>query len=169
MFSRILIPTDGSPAAAATAAAGMRFAHKLGAEAVGVFVAPEFQYPLYIQTMPPCYLSDEEYRQSMRTVGETYLSELRKAADLSGVPFAGEVLFSDAPARALVEAAQRHGCDLIFIGSHGRGCWQQGLLGGVTMKVVSASQLPVLVYRNPHSDMPAGAAAAAAPGCLTPP
>ena len=148
MFSRILIPTDGSAASADTMQAGMRFAQKFGAAVVGVFIAPEFQYPLYIQAMPPCYLSDEEYRLSMRTVGETYLNEMRKAAAEAGVAFSGEVLFSDTVANAILEAAQRHGCDLIFIGSHGRGGCQQALLGGVTMKVVSASSLPVLVYRN---------------------
>jgi nucleotide-binding universal stress UspA family protein len=151
MFSRILIPTDGSPASAATTLAGMRFARKLGAEVVGVFVAPEFRYPIYIQTMPPCYLSDEEYRLSMRTVGETYLNEMRKTAAEAGVPFSGEMLFSDAVAKSLIDTAQQRRCDLIFIGSHGRGGWQQALLGSVTMKVVSASPVPVLVYRDLHA------------------
>jgi nucleotide-binding universal stress UspA family protein len=148
MFSRILIPTDGSAASSATVQAGMRFAQKFAATVVGIFVAPEFQYPLYIQTMPPSYLSDEEYRLSMRTVGETYLNEMRKAAAEAGIAFSGEVLFSDAVANAIMEAAQRHGCDMIFIGSHGRGGCQQALLGSVTMKVVAASSVPVLVYRN---------------------
>jgi nucleotide-binding universal stress UspA family protein len=148
MFSRILIPTDGSPASAATTLAGMRFARKLGAEVVGVFVAPEFRYPIYLQTMPPCYLSDEEYRLSMHTVGETYLNEMRKAAAEAGVAFSGEMLFSDAVAKSLLDTARQRQCDLIFIGSHGRGGWQQALLGSVTMKVVSASPVPVLVYRD---------------------
>jgi nucleotide-binding universal stress UspA family protein len=149
MFSRILIPTDGSDASAETALAGIRFAQKFEADVVGVFVAPAFQYPLYIQTMPPCYLSDEEYRTSMQTIGDTYLGELRKAALQAGLQFSGEVIFSDAVAIAIIEAAQRYGCDLIFIGSHGRSGCQQLFLGSVTLKLLSACPLPVLVYRSP--------------------
>jgi len=152
MFSRILIPTDGSPASAATVLAGIEFARRFGAEVFGIFVAPDFQYPLYIQAMPPAYLSDEEYRSSMRTVGETYINEIRKAAAQAGVNFSGEVVFSDAVAMAIIQAAQKHRCDLIFIGSHGRSGWHQALLGSVTLKLLSACPLPVLVYRSrrPH-------------------
>ena len=149
MFSRILIPTDGSATSAGTALAGIRFARKFEAEVVGVFVAPAFQYPLYIQTMPPAYLSDEEYRASMQTIGDTYLTEIRKAAMQAGLHFSGEVVFSDAVAIAIIEAAQRFGCDLIFIGSHGRSGCQQLFLGSVTLKLLSACPLPVLVYRSP--------------------
>jgi nucleotide-binding universal stress UspA family protein len=114
---------------------------------VGIFVAPAFQYPLYIQTMPPAYLSDEDYRGSMQTVGETYLNELRMAATRAGLHFSGEVVFSDAVASAIIEAAQKFHCDLVFIGSHGRSGCQQRFLGSVTLKVLSACPLPVLLYR----------------------
>lgn len=148
MFSRILIPTDGSATSTDTALAGIRFAQKFQADVFGIFVAPAFQYPLYIQTMPPCYLSDEEYRASMQTAGDTYLNELRKAAAEAGLRFSGEVIFSDAVALAIIEAAQRYRCDLIFIGSHGRSGCQQLFLGSVTLKLLSACPLPVLVYRS---------------------
>ena len=147
MFSRILIPTDGSAASAETGMAGIRFAQKFDADVVGIFVAPAFQYPLYIQTMPPAYLSDEEYRNSMQTVGETYLNELKIAATQAGLQFVGEVVFSDAVAIAIIDAARKFQCDLIFIGSHGRSGVQQALLGSVALKVLSACPLPVLVYR----------------------
>jgi nucleotide-binding universal stress UspA family protein len=148
MFSRILIPTDGSAASADTAMAGIRFARKFEADVVGVFVAPAFQYPLFIQTMPPSYLSAEEYRASMQTVGDTYLSEIGRAASVAGLKFSGEVVFSDAVATAIIEAARKNHCDLIFIGSHGRGGCDHVYLGSVTLKLLSASPLPVLVYRS---------------------
>jgi nucleotide-binding universal stress UspA family protein len=149
MFSRILIPTDGSAASADTVLAGIGFARKFDAEVVGVFVAPAFQYPLYIQTMPPAYLSTEEYHASMQTVGETYLNEIRHATVEAGLKFSGEVMFSDAVAIAIIQAAQRYHCDLIFIGSHGRSGCDHAYLGSVTLKLLSASPLPVLVYRSP--------------------
>ncbi|KDD48599.1 universal stress protein, partial [Bordetella bronchiseptica] len=39
------------------------------------------------------------------------------------------------------------GCDLIFIGSHGRSGLSRLLLGSVTAKVLSLAHTAVLVYR----------------------
>jgi nucleotide-binding universal stress UspA family protein len=43
--------------------------------------------------------------------------------------------------------AEERGCDLIFMGSHGRSGWGQILLGSVTNKVLSHTTKPVLVHR----------------------
>jgi nucleotide-binding universal stress UspA family protein len=54
--------------------------------------------------------------------------------------------FHESAALKIVDVAQQHGCDLIFIGSHGRSGWGQLLLGSVTNKVLHNSK-PVLVHR----------------------
>ncbi|MDB5855856.1 MAG: Universal stress protein family [Herminiimonas sp.] len=41
-----------------------------------------------------------------------------------------------------------HDCDLIFIGSHGRSGFHHAFLGSVTLKLLSASPLPILLYRT---------------------
>jgi nucleotide-binding universal stress UspA family protein len=46
-----------------------------------------------------------------------------------------------------VQAAADAGCDLIFIGSHGRSGLSRLLLGSVTAKVLSLASTAVLVYR----------------------
>ena len=55
--------------------------------------------------------------------------------------------FADSAALKIVEVAEQHDCDLIFMGSHGRSGWGQLLLGSVTNKVLSHTQKPVLVHR----------------------
>ena len=50
-------------------------------------------------------------------------------------------------ADGIVDAAQTHGCDLIFMGSHGRSGLSRLLLGSVTAKVLSLAHVAVLVYR----------------------
>ena len=50
-------------------------------------------------------------------------------------------------ADGVVQAAEEHGCDLIFIGSHGRSGLSRLLLGSVTAKVLSLAKTAVLVYR----------------------
>ena len=50
-------------------------------------------------------------------------------------------------ADGIVQAAADQGCDLIFIGSHGRSGLSRLLLGSVTAKVLSLASTAVLVYR----------------------
>lgn len=149
MYKKILIPTDGSEISNAAARAGVEFAQQLGAEVVGLFVAPEYQYPVFIEIIPPTFPSEEEYLASMRKVGEHHLQVINEAAQAAGIPSSGITVFSDATAREIVQVAEQQSCDLIFIGSHGRSGWGQALLGSTTSKVLSSCEIPVLVYRLP--------------------
>ena len=54
---------------------------------------------------------------------------------------------SEVPYEAIIKAAQEHGCDLIFMASHGRRGIAGLLLGSETQKVLTHSKTPVLVYR----------------------
>ncbi len=147
MYKKILIPTDGSDISNAAARAGVEFAQQLGAEVIGLFVSPEYQYPVFIEIIPPNFPSEDEYLASMRKVGEIHLQTIADAAKAAGVQSSGITVFSDAAAREIVHVAEQHACDLIFIGSHGRSGWGQALLGSTTSKVLSSCQIPVLVYR----------------------
>jgi len=147
MYKKILIPTDGSEISKAAARAGVEFAQQLGAEVVGLFVAPEYQYPVFIEIIPPNFPSEDEYLASMRKLGEIHLHVISDAAQAAGVKSSGVTVFSDAAAREIVHTAEQQGCDLIFIGSHGRSGWGQALLGSTTTKVLSSCKIPVLVYR----------------------
>jgi nucleotide-binding universal stress UspA family protein len=148
MYKKILIPTDGSPMSTAAAYAGVAFARQLAAEIVGVFVAPEFQYPIYLEMIPPNYPTEEEFKVSMRKAGEDYLAEIQKAAADASLKFSSVIVFSDATTKQIVATAEEKHCDLIFMGSHGRSGWGQVLLGSVTSKVLATCQIPVLVYRS---------------------
>lgn len=147
MYQKILIPTDGSSISTAAARAGVEFARQTGAEVVGIFVAPAYQYPIYVEMIPPDYQTEEEYATAMCKAGEHYLGEIKKAAAASNVKFSQTIIFSDRTAQQIIETAKKNGCDLIFMGSHGRSGWGQLLLGSVTSKVLSMCDLPVLVYR----------------------
>jgi len=149
MYKKILIPTDGSPLSSAAARAGLAFARDAGAEVVGLFVAPGYLYPVYVDVIPPNYPTQEAHAAMMRKAGEEYLGEIEKGAADAGLRYSGVTLFSDDPAGKIVETAKDRQCDLIFIGSHGRSGLRQLLLGSVTSKVLASCHLPVLVYRSP--------------------
>ena len=56
-------------------------------------------------------------------------------------------LEDDRPWRAIIDTAAESGCDLIAMGSHGRGGVSAVVVGSQTLKVLSHSNLPVLVFR----------------------
>ena len=147
MYRKILITTDGSAVSSKTACAGVAFAEQMGAEVLALFVAPEYQYPIYVEIIPPSYPSEEEYRAAMRRAGQEHVQDIQDSAARRGVHFEAMTLFAESAALTIVEVAAKHGCDLIFMGSHGRSGWGQLLLGSVTNKVLSHSRIPVLVHR----------------------
>ena len=147
MYRKILITTDGSTVSKHTACAGVKFAQQMGAEVLALFVAPEYQYPVYVEIIPPAYPSEDDYGEAMRRTGAEHLRSIEHKADACGLRHTSLVAFSDATAQKIVDVAEQHGCDLIFMGSHGRSGWGQLLLGSVTNKVLSHTPIPVLVHR----------------------
>lgn len=148
MYKHILIPTDGSKLSRAAAEAGVRLAKALGARVTGFFAAPPATPIVFKGIVPVGYQAPEEHEASIRKAAESYLGGIDKAARAAGVPCEVLSTTSDYPAEAIVAAAKKRRCDLIFIASHGRrGVRRESLLGGETQKVLSQSPIPVLVYR----------------------
>lgn len=150
MYKKILVPTDGSTLATSAALAALELAQQIGASALGLFVAPEYQYPIYLEALPGDYPTAEDYQVSMQKFGDTFLQELEAAAERQQVAFTSITLVSNATAQVISKVAMDEKCDLIFMGSHGRGGLGQLILGSVTSKVLSSCDIPVLVYRSRH-------------------
>jgi len=51
------------------------------------------------------------------------------------------------PYQAIIDTAASKGCDLILMASHGRRGVAAVVLGSETVKVLTHSKIPVLVYR----------------------
>ncbi|MFY7696510.1 MAG: universal stress protein, partial [Cyanobium sp.] len=75
------------------------------------------------------------------------LQEGQAAGQAAGVALRTEVVKQDLPYRAIVEAAKRHGCDLIVMASHGRKGLSGLLIGSETQRVLLHAPIPVLVVR----------------------
>ena len=147
MYRKILITTDGSAVSRHTACAGVEFARQMGAQVLALYVAPSYQYPVYVEIVPPAYPSEEDYMAQMRRVGEEHTGEILEAARQAGLACEAMTAFADSAGLKIVDVAGEQACDLIFIGSHGRSGWGQLLLGSVTNKVLSHTTKPVLVHR----------------------
>lgn len=145
MYQRILLPTDGSDASERAVAAGVAFARALGAAVVGLTVTPEF----HVVTTDTAMLEDtpERFAADSAAQARIRLAGVEAAARDAGVPCRLEHAVSDRPDEAIADCALRLGCDLIAMGSHGRGGIKAMLLGSVTRNVLTRCDLPVLVYR----------------------
>lgn len=145
MFTRILLPTDGSETSRRAVLAAVSLAKELGAEVVGLTVIPEF----HVFTFKTEMLEEtrEEYAMdSQKRAGEC-LAYIADAARDAGVDCSVEYAVSDHPWEMIVSCARDRHCDLIAMGSHGRGGVRGLLLGSQTQKVLVHSNIPVLIYR----------------------
>jgi nucleotide-binding universal stress UspA family protein len=147
MYKNILIPTDGSPVSRKAIAAGVKLAQSLGARVTGFFAAPAATPVVYKSFVPVGYMSPEDHEKLIEKTAEKCLGEVQAAARAAGVPCDVLVVTNDFPADAIISAAKRKRCDLIFMASHGRKGRKDNLLGSETQKVLAQSGIPVLVHR----------------------
>jgi nucleotide-binding universal stress UspA family protein len=145
MYKRILIPTDGSEASQRAILAAVDFARETGAEVVGLTVTPEF----HVLSTDSQMLEDtpEQFAAASASRAARLLADIENAARDAGVACRTEHAVEDDPWAAIVAAAERLGCDLIAMASHGRHGLKGLLLGSETQKVLVHSTLPVLVHR----------------------
>ena len=76
-----------------------------------------------------------------------HLGYIENLARKAGVPFKATHRTDEYPASAILAAAKKEKCDLIYIASHGHAGFRKTLLGSQTTKVLANSTIPVLVHR----------------------
>lgn len=146
MYKRILIATDGSDRSPKAIAEGMALAKASGAAVVG-FHARAPAPPLYYgeaAVMVPREVALAFEKESI-AIAEGYLAQIAGAAQRAGVPFTGVQYPSASPADAVLETAEKEGCDLIVMASHGRKGLARVVLGSETVKVLTHAKVSVLV------------------------
>lgn len=147
MYKHILIPTDGSELSEKAIEAGIQFARGMGARVTGFTAVPEYKLPSEIELMSRHGVSFEQYERDARLQAEVALQRIADLAKAAGVEYDAEFVQSDHPHEAIVRAAEKHGCDLIFMASHGRRGISALLHGSQTQGVLTHSTIPTLVYR----------------------
>lgn len=148
MYKHILLPTDGSALARAAVQAGVKLAKALGARVTGFYAAPPATPLEYKGLFPVGFVDPAKHEKMIERTAAKYLEVIAQAASSAGVPCRVEHLTNDYPADAIVAAAKKNKCDLIFMSTHGRrGLRTTSLLGTQTQKVLANSKIPVLVHR----------------------
>jgi len=147
MIKNILVPTDGSALSHRAVKDAVALAKLLGAQVTGFHVAPSYHIEVYSDYVPPDMLTPQEHAASAKRAALRHLEFIKKAAAERKVKYSGYFTMNDSPADAIVKAARKYKCDLIYMGSHGRSGLSKLLLGSQTNKVLSQTRVPVLVHR----------------------
>ena len=145
MFKSILLPTDGSDLSDKATATAVRFAKLNQAKIVAITV---------IQPLPFSSMGDSgavidtgQFATQMQDAARRHIDKVAAAARAADIAFEGVVTISPSPHEEIVEAANKHGCDIIMMASHGSTGLNRLLLGSETQKVLAHTTLPVMVLR----------------------
>jgi nucleotide-binding universal stress UspA family protein len=147
MFKHILVPTDGSDLSRKTVDRAIEFACETGAKVTFFFAQQDYPMPMYGEGALLVPVTPDQFVEATRAEAERILAESKARAAEKGVETETETAVSDLPYEAIIAAARKHGCDLIFMASHGRKGVAGFLLGSETQKVLTHSDIPVLVFR----------------------
>ncbi len=145
MLSKMLIATDGSPLSIVALEKALEFAKNTGAKATILTVME----PIHVLSSKPEQLSSirPEYERHAREKAAGILADAEHKAKVQGVPYEALTVENEHPYRAIIDIAKEKGCDLIAMASHGRRGVSALVLGSDTVKVLTHSTIPVLVYR----------------------
>ncbi|MFA7505219.1 MAG: universal stress protein [Burkholderiaceae bacterium] len=147
MFKKILVPTDGSELSSKAVTGAIALAKLHGAELVAMNVQPPFRVPPIAEMPSAQFFSEDKYEETIRAYAAEILGEVETQAKAAGVACDIATAVYDQPWQAIIDMAERKGCDLIFMSSHGRRGVAGLLLGSETQKVLTHCKVPVLVYR----------------------
>lgn len=147
MYKRILVPVDGSELTDRAIDASIELARQLGAAITGFVAEP-------VPSVSPVPRSQSVFQEEIREHDAVTAAHARavlqrfeaaaKAADVSFDGYYDQVPRVD---RAIIEAAESRGCDMILMVTHGRGAFGEFLFGSQTKAVLAGCKLPLMVIR----------------------
>jgi len=144
MYRHLLVPTDGSPLSDEAIFQAVELAKTFGAKIFFLTVTE----PCRISSRHANQLTLGTYRNHVEERASRILTEAAKVAVASGVDYELIHLEDSQPYEAIIRAATQTECDLIAMASHGRRGVSALVLGSQTVKVLTHSTIPVLVYRS---------------------
>jgi len=147
MFKHILVPTDGSQFSQDAVRQAVSFAKESGARITAFYAKPSPPIPYYGEGIGYNFEMPTKYNELAEKQAQEILGFVETLCQQASVSCEKLESTSDVPYEAIIEAANKSQCDLIFMASHGRRGISALLLGSETSKVLTHSKIPVLVYR----------------------
>ena len=147
MYRYILVPTDGSPLSERAVKEAAMLAESAHAKLLVFHVIPPHRVPTYQEGVGARAMDYDTALLAAQKDSEAWiiLAAAADASNLPGVMVEKRCVVNSSPYEAILDVAEKHGCDLIVMASHGRRGMSGLRLGSETQKVLTHTKLPVLV------------------------
>lgn len=151
MYRHLLVPVDGGELTERAISGSLELAAQLGASITGFIAEP--LAPLPAPGLPQAMMREDALEHDALTAAhaQEILGQFEERARAAGVPFTGRHAQVPRVDRAIIEAAEAQGCDMIVMVTHGRGAFGEFLFGSQTKAVLAGSRLPLLVLQREPS------------------
>jgi nucleotide-binding universal stress UspA family protein len=149
MYTRILIPTDGSQLAARGVNHGLSLAKALGAKAFVLTVTEPWSRIGMGELAGEAGGLDAiaEYSAALEKQAREVLAAVERQATEQGLEVELLLLRDRHVAEGILAAVEEHDINLVVMSSHGRRGMAKVLLGSQTFEVITQGRIPVLVIR----------------------
>ena len=145
MYAHILIASDGSELATRAVEQGLTLAKALGSKVTVVTVTEPWTAAVsgeWAVAFPV-----EEYEKAAQANAKKILDQVTEEAQRLGVACETVHIKDQFPAEGIVEEAKTRAADLIVMGSHGRRGLARFVLGSQANRVLTHSEIPMLICR----------------------
>jgi nucleotide-binding universal stress UspA family protein len=150
MISKILVATDGSETALKASRYAIELAKQLGASITILSVIDNRSLPSSYAVPPeatPIHIA-EPVEDFLKEVANRDVARVKELCEEKGVS-CRTVISSGYPSEEIIREAERSKCNLIILGSHGKGALAAVFLGSVTYGVIhKETHIPVLVVKR---------------------
>lgn len=145
MYKHILVATDGSDLAHHAVKQGAALAKGVGAKMTLLTVTEPWQSTFGSEAA--IAIPQAEFQKAMKATADDILAKGKAIATEAGVTCETRHAPEQYAADGIIAASKSLGCDLIVVATHGRRGIARMLLGSQTQRVVTLSEIPVLVVR----------------------
>lgn len=141
MFSKILVPVDGSENSHRALDTALLLSEKLGAKVTAIHV---------MEDVPVLHIQSEKLLREMldayKKENQLILSKCSEIAIKKGLNIDTKLLQGN-PGSTILTFCEKEKYDIIVIGSRGMGKFRELVLGSVSSKVLHHSICPVMIIR----------------------
>ena len=141
MFSKILVPVDGSDISYRALDSALFLSERLGSKITAIHV---------IEQVPTVYIQSQKILDELlaahKNESQKILDKCSSIATQKGIAI-NTTLLEGNPASTILEFSQREKYEVIIIGSRGMGHFKELVLGSVSSKILHHSLCPVLLIR----------------------
>jgi nucleotide-binding universal stress UspA family protein len=141
LFSKILVPVDGSDNSYRALDAALFLSEKLGSNITVIHVMEDVPV-LYIESQKLLSELLENYKKEKQDI----LSKCSEIATKKGETIKA-VLLQGNPASIILDFSKKEKYDIVIMGSRGMRKFKEIILGSVSSKIVHHSSCPVMLIR----------------------